>query len=117
MFGFELNVTKASWLSNPAERWNAGLERAGLEFRQGLQISQYPPAPTTSRYVRTGTLAHKAGFNIVRIGQAMTFGSTSYLPYLLIPAKSVRNWAGKREELVQAMSEGFAKGVKEFRNE
>lgn len=117
MFHFSIEVKQAAWMSNPADRWNAGLERAGLEFRQGVQISQYPPIPPDSTYIRTGTLAHKAGFSITRFGAEMQFGSTSYLPYLLRPAKSVQHWAGKREELVKAMQEGFAQGVKEYRSE
>jgi hypothetical protein len=117
MFSFQLDIKTASWMSNPAERWNAGLERAGLEFRQSIQISQYPPIPPNSTYQRTGTTAHKAGFRVTSFGQEMVFGSTDYLIWLLIPARTVKHWEPVRPKMIKRMSDGFAKGVKDFKRE
>jgi hypothetical protein len=110
-FSINLDIKKAAWLDHPAERWNAGLERAGLRFRNQLTISRYPPAPPLSTYVRTGTLAHKANFRITEVGKSMEFGSTSYLKFLLMPAKTVMHWQGKRKEVLDAMKSGFKFGI------
>ena len=101
-------------MTQPALRWNAGLERSGLQFRNHLQIETYPPEPPLSTYIRTGSTAHKAGFTITEVGRSMDFGSTSYLKYLLMPARTVENWRGKREELIGAMSAGFKEGIKDY---
>lgn len=111
MFEVQITVTKRAWLSNPAERWNAGLDRAGVNFRQHLQRAYYPPIPPASKYVRTGATADRANYNIIEFGKVMEFGGTSYLTYLLIPARTVQNWAGKKEELINAMQEGFRDGI------
>lgn len=117
MFEISVQVHMASWLSNPATRWNAGLEQAGLQFRQHLARATYPPMNPGQTYVRTGTLADKANFNIEEPGKVMSFGSTDYLQWLLIPARTVQNWGGKREELFSAMQEGFRIGIAEFKQE
>lgn len=111
----EFNVTKKQWLTNPNLRWKAGLEKAGLNFRQRLQRANYPPAPPLSTYIRTGTLANKAGFSIYESGGTITmyFGSTFYLPYLLYGTPSWVGWTpyGKKEEIVEAMKLGFQTGI------
>lgn len=104
----------ANWLQDPSIRWNAGLENAGLQFRQRLQRENYPPPPPLSTYVRTGTLANKAGFNITEIGKIAEVGSTFYLPYLIDLDGRPENWAGKRDELFQYIQAGFKEGVKNY---
>jgi hypothetical protein len=85
----EITVTRANWLRNPEIRYKAGLGKAGLQFRQNLQRSNYgtPASGGGSGYQQTGTLANKAnnpGFVILEsYGKlVMEFGSTSYLKYL-----------------------------------
>ncbi len=113
MVRVEFTVRKASWLSNPNLRWKAGLETAGLQFRQRLQRQNYPPPPPLSTYIRTGTLANKAGFSVAEGGSSivLTFGSTFYLSSLLYDTP---NWSGKKDELIQYMSRGFKDGVKNY---
>lgn len=113
-FSIDLKVTKSSWLSDPTIRWNLGLQRAGLNFRQGLQRSRYPDAPEHTRYIRTYTTADKAGFNITEPGRTMEFGSVDYLQFLLAPSPTTPNWGGKKDELVQLMVDGFKSGIAEF---
>ncbi len=117
MFQVELNVTKKAWLSNPPERWNSGLDRAGINFRQHLQSSYYPPIPPNSTYVRTGRLAHSANYKLTELGKVMEFGAVSYLKFLLMPARTVMHWAGKKEELLTAMQQGFADGIRHYSGE
>lgn len=117
MFQLDITITKKAWLSNPKERWNAGLEKAGLNFRQSLSRAHYPPVPPNSTYVRTGTLANKANFRITEPGQTMEFGSTYYLPFLLAPARTVQNWAGKKDEVLKALQDGFKAGVRDYKGE
>lgn len=122
MFHMDFTVTKAKWLSNPNLRWRAGLEGfngvfgAGLEFRQGLQIQNYPPPPPMAWYVRTGTLAKKANFKVYEAGNTLTmfFGSTFYLPHLLWVAP---NWSTKEPELLQAMRTGFVAGIQAYKED
>lgn len=114
MYSLQLTITRKEWLRNPEARWNAGLEHAGLQFRQHLQRSAYPPMNPGQTYVRTGTLADKAGFRIEEPGRVMVFGSTDYLQWLLIPARTVQNWAGKKDELTDAMKQGFVDGIKNY---
>jgi len=83
MIELHFDTRTAEWLSNPPERWRAGLERGGLSFRQGLQRSNYAVQRPMSTYRRTGTLANKAAFEVAPSGMEMTFGATSYLPFLL----------------------------------
>ena len=106
------SVHVADWMEYPELRWNAGLENAGLQFRQRLQRENYPPPPPLSTYVRTGTLANKAGFNIVDFGRVAEVGSTFYLPYLL---DITPNWSGKQDELYQYIAAGFKEGVKNYK--
>lgn len=119
MFKFEFSVKKAKWLANPNLRWQKGLEGAGLQFRQRLQRSNYPPAPPMSTYIRTGTTANKAGFNIYQAGGSLTmfFGSTEYLPYLLYGTDRWVGWTpwDKKGEILKYMEAGFKKGVKEYK--
>lgn len=112
MFKIDFTINVKDWMRNPEKRWNAGLEGSGLQFRQRLQRQHYPPQPPLSHYIRTGTLANKAGFNIEDFGRVMVFGSTFYLPYLL---DGPENWAGKRDELFQYMVAGFKEGVKNYK--
>jgi hypothetical protein len=114
-FSLSLNISKKEWLSQPAKRWNEGLEKAGVNFRQRLQISHYPPIPPNSTYTRTGNTAKVAGSNITKFGERMTYGSMDYLQFLLMPAKSVKHWAGKKEEVFKAMQDGFRAGVRDFK--
>jgi hypothetical protein len=115
MYTLDLQVTRKQWMSHPKERWNAGLERMGLNFRQGLQVAHYPAVPPGSRYVRTHILAKKANFRILEPGRVMEYGSTTYLTHLLKPAPSVAHWGGKRAELLDTMRKGFASGIKNFK--
>lgn len=59
--------------------------------------------------------ADKANFNITTFGEEMEFGSTSYLTFLLAPTKTVMNWAGTRERLLDLLQRGFKNGVTTFR--
>jgi hypothetical protein len=119
MFRIDFTVRKAKWLTDPNLRWNAGLEQAGLQFRQRLQRSNYPPPPPMSTYIRTGTTANKAGFKIYTEAGKLTmyFGSTFYLPYLLFGTPQWVGWTpwNKREEILEYMTAGFKKGVKEYK--
>lgn len=86
-FSIQFTINRANWLKNPNLRWRAGLDGAGLQFRQRLQRSNYgtPPAGAyPSTYVRTGTLANKAAWRTFETGSSlyMQFGSTHYLQYL-----------------------------------
>jgi len=81
----EFTVTKKAWLENPKKRWQAGLEGAGLAWRQNLQRSHYGSTGSTwSTYARTGTLADKSNFIFPKgEGVEVDFISTFYLAYLL----------------------------------
>lgn len=110
----KITVTKKQWLSQPAERWNAGLMAAGMNFRTGLARSHYPPlAPSGWTGRRYGT-ADKADFRIEELGKVMSFGSTSYLPYILGGTKYWVGWPGKANELLTMMSDGFLYGIKNY---
>ncbi|HEY5911106.1 MAG TPA: hypothetical protein VJA21_10935 [Verrucomicrobiae bacterium] len=111
MFRIDITIREDDWLKHPAERWNAGLEKAGINFRQGLQRRHYPPAPAASRYVRTYMTADKANFKITEPGKVMEFGSVSYLQFLLVPTSTVAHWAGTKDKLVELMQSGFKNGV------
>ena len=115
MFNVQFKVSRKDWIRDPRKRWNAGLEKAGLNFRQGLQRSHYPPIPPTSTYRRTYTTANKAGFRILVEGAEMIFGSTEYLKWLLIPAVTVQHWEGKDQELLQGMQDGMRAGVRDYK--
>jgi len=114
MFKVEFTVRKKAWLSDPTLRWKAGLDAAGLQFRQRLQRSNYPPQPPLSTYIRTGTLANKANFKVYITGgtSTMFFGSTFYLTYLL---NGTENWTGKKAEILQYMEAGFKQGIKDYK--
>lgn len=113
MFRIELNVTKKAWMSDPAIRWNAGLERGGFNFRTGLSRSHYPPLPPSGDH-RTYATAAKADYNIVEVGRVMEFGSTYYLPFLLFGTRHMVGWPGKAGELIDLLQSGFRSGVAEF---
>lgn len=113
----KLQVNKKKWLSNPKSRWNAGLERAGLNFRQGLQRSHYPAIPPHTQSVRTYMTADKAGFRVVDYGHIMVFGSTFYLPFILDGTRKWEGWPGKKDELRALMEEGFRSAIVEFEGE
>jgi hypothetical protein len=119
MFKLEFTVNRAKWLKDPNLRWKAGLDEAGLQFRQRLQRSNYPPPPPLSTYIRTGTLADKAGFKtyVVSGQSTMYFGSTFYLPYLLFGTPQWVGWTpwDKLGEVLKAMQEGFKKGVRDYK--
>lgn len=118
MFSSTFTVQKASWLSDPNKRWRAGLDKAGLQFRQRLQISNYPPQSATSTYIRTGTLAKKANFRIHEAGDSLTmfFGSTFYLPYLILDGKTRGAlWPDKKQELLDYMEAGFKEGIRDYK--
>ena len=118
MFSITFTVTKQQWIANPRLRWKAGLEGAGIQFRQHLQRSYYPPPPPMTSYVRTGLTADKAGFQIEDNPDslAMAFGSTFYLPYLLYGTQYWVGWTpwDKKGELLRYMIEGFKQGVKNY---
>ena len=109
-----LSITKKQWFSQPALRWNAGLNQAGVNWRQHLQRAYYPPAPPNSRYVRTGATADRANYNINDEGKEMDLGSTSYTIFLLMPARTVVNWSGKKDEEKLAIEQGFRDGVANY---
>lgn len=84
MFKVQFDIKKAPWLDRPNSRWNAGLEAAGLSWRQELQRSRYGTSPIDSGlYQRTGTLADKTTFEITEEGRSMNLISAVYLKYLL----------------------------------
>jgi hypothetical protein len=101
-------------LSQPAERWNLGLDYAGTNYRQHLQIGYYPPIPPTSSYRRTGNTAKMAQYHITETGRIMEFGGNSYLKFLLMPSHTVEHWGGKKRELQTVMRDGFKAGVRAF---
>lgn len=111
LMDFQLRITKAKWLEHPRARWNAGLVRAGMSFHNQLARSKYPEDPPLSTYVRTFTLAKKANFRIVEEGNIMEFGSTHYLPYLLIPVRNAQNWAGMKDKIIERMRGAFYRGI------
>lgn len=109
----KFQVKKKEWLSNPVARWNRGLERAGFNFRQGLQRDRYPPIKPDSSSVRTYLTADKANFEITEYGHVMTFGSTFYLPFILYGTSKWEGWPGKYEELIELMQDGFRSAIVE----
>lgn len=113
-FQFEVTVTKKEWLSNPSKRWNAGLDRAGINYRQRLQRAHYPPIPPGSTYIRTGTLANKATYEIVEFGKTAELRGVFYEPYVLFGTSKWQGWPGKIDELKEYIQSGFKAGVKEF---
>ena len=115
MFTFDLKITKKEWLDHTEKRWNAGLAKAGMAFHNQLSRTHYPPINPDSKYIRTFMTAKKANFKITEIGKTMEFGSTYYLPYLLMPAKTVQNWKEKKGQIIEAMKIAYKQGVKEFR--
>jgi len=114
-FDMTFKITKLPWMDYPAARWNEGLEKAAVNFRQHLQIETYPPIPPNSTYTRTGNTAKVAKGEVTKFGEVMQFGSMDYLKFLLMPAKSVKHWAGKKEEVFKAMQDGFRAGVRDFK--
>jgi hypothetical protein len=80
-----VQVTKKDWITNPKKRWQAGLEKAGLAWRQNLQRSHYGSTGSSfSTYARTGTLANKSNFVFPKgEGVQVDLISTAYLSYLL----------------------------------
>lgn len=113
MWEVNIQVTKKAWMDHPEDRWNAGLERAGMNFRTGLSRSHYPPV-AAGGYTRTYQTADQANFNITEPGRVMEFGSTFYLPFILYGTRKWEGWPGKMDELTDLMQRGFASGVKEF---
>jgi hypothetical protein len=109
-----MNISMRAWMKDPTIRWNAGLARAGMAFHNQLSRTHYPPIPAGSTYTRTFTTAKKANFRITEPGHVMEFGSTYYLPYLLMPARTVAHWGSKKDEIKKAMEKGFREGVKDF---
>jgi len=112
-FSVTFTVTKKAWMSNPALRWDAGLNAAGMNFRTGLSREYYPPIPPSGDH-RTYQTADKAGFNITDPGHTMEFGSTFYLKFLLYGTSRMAGWPGKRDELVALMKQGFIFGVQNY---
>lgn len=115
MFLAEFKIVEAEWMKNPKLRWNVGLNRAGFNFRAGLQRNHYPPIPPNSTYDRTYLTADKANWRIVRQGEEMVFGSTHYLPYLLFDGKRKALWPAKKAELLLLMKQGFISGIRDYR--
>lgn len=113
MFSFSVSVTRKEWMQNPRIRLNAGLERAGINFRTGLSRAHYPPLPPSGDH-RTYQTADKANSNITDFGHIMEFGSTFYLPFLLWGTSRMAGWPGKQQELEKLMKAGFISGVKEY---
>jgi len=114
MFNLDFTIRMADWMTQPEKRWNAGMENSGLQFRQRLQRENYPPQPPMSTYIRTGTLANKAGFDITEFGKVALVGSTFYLPYLLA-VDGPENWSGKLDEIFKYIEAGFKAGVKNYK--
>ena len=85
-FSIQIDVTKKAWLENPKLRWQAGLEKAGIAWRNSLQPSNYGSTGSDfSTYARTGTLADKSNFIFPNgeDGSEVDFISVFYLSYLL----------------------------------
>lgn len=135
MWELQFTVTRKAWMNDPRIRWNAGLERAGINFRQGLQRSHYPPIDVSGsvynsvagmfggdagalsggpRYVRTYQTADRAGARIVSFGEIMEFGSTWYLNFILSGTVKWEGWPGKADELAELMRRGFASGIRDY---
>ena len=85
MFSIKVEITTAAWIKNPKRRWQAGLEKAGLNWRQNLQRSHYGSTGSSfSTYARTGTLANKANYTFPRgEGTQVNLMATHYLRFLL----------------------------------
>lgn len=112
-----LQVTKKKWLSEPKKRWNAGLDRAGFNFRQGNQREHYPPVPPHTKSVRTYATADKAGYRIVEFGRVMVFGSTFYLPFILDGTRKWEGWPGHKAFLRGLMEDGFRSAIVDYEDE
>ena len=112
MFSFHVKVTQAEWLKHPEARWNAGLVAAGLNFKQSVSRSHYPPLPVGGH--RTYATADKADFTIVETGRRMEFGSTFYFPFILGGTKKWEGWPGFGGDIVDAMIAGFIAGVRDY---
>lgn len=115
-FSLDVEFNQKQWMKNPALRANAGLERAGFNWRVALSRSHYPPINPKSRYRRTYLTADKANFHITIPGKEMEFGSTWYTPFLIFPMRRTGRplWPGKREEVIDLLQKGFASGVREY---
>lgn len=112
-FSLSIQVTKAPWLDNPAERWNAGLERAGLAWRTSNSRGTYPPlAPSYPN--RSYRFADDSDFEITDPGRSMDFGSTFYAPFILFGTRKWAGWQGHLDASVGMMKDGFAAGVAEY---
>lgn len=114
-YKLSLDIHKAKWIDDPTMRWNLGLERAGFNFRQLLQRAHYPPLPPSGINVRTYQTADKASYKITVPGREMVFGSTFYLPFILDGTVKWEGWPGKKDELWQGMHDGFASGVRDYK--
>jgi hypothetical protein len=139
---FEFNISRKPWIRNPVLRWDAGLQRAGIAWRNTL--ASYPPRESGC-YSRTGTLRDKANFSITEVGREMNLlgvfytryalwgtgiygpSGTAILPkkgkYLWFPCgdKLIRArqssgyiWEGKLEEAATAMKDELKKGIGEY---
>lgn len=108
-----VTITKKQWLDHPEDRWNAGLDKAGFNFRQGLQRSHYPPLPPSGDH-RNYTTADKADYNITEPGKRMEFGSTFYLPFLLNGTRFMQGWPGMGQSLRDLLEAGFKAGIKDY---
>lgn len=113
MFDFTIAVSRKQWMQQPAIRWQAGLDAAGFNFRQGLQRAMYPPLPPSGDRRQYQT-ADKAGWNVEEFGKSITFGSTYYLPFILDGTRKWEGWPGKWAELQDLMQRGFKAGVRDF---
>jgi hypothetical protein len=84
-FSIQIDITRKAWLENPKLRWQAGLEKAGIAWRNSLQPSNYGSTGSDwSTYSRTGTLADKSNFIFpAGEGEEVDFISVFYLSYLL----------------------------------
>ena len=169
----DVKVTMKDWIKNPRKRWQAGLEGAGIAWRQNLGRSHYGDTGSDfTTYTRTGTLANKSNFIFPRgEGVEVDFISVAYLAYLLhgtgvhgpsgepikpvnarvlawnnsgnvsllnpnmsvraASSKRLRNkniptmvfamssqgsiWEGKLDELIDAVKDGFGRGISEYR--
>lgn len=70
----------APWLRNPRQRWNQGLEAAGVAYMGAMQ--KYPGRRSGS-YKRTGTLGNKAKYTITRQGEQMNFEAVTYAKHAI----------------------------------
>jgi hypothetical protein len=77
----EDDIVLPRWLDAPDEMIHAGLERAGLSYRQSMQMGNLPPIPADG--YRSGTLSNKANYKIDGDNKGMDLTSTYYAKFAI----------------------------------